>query len=183
MNGFNPNGAPNAGATASFENSTGVVEAVYLDVDVHTFPGDTTKRIAAAEAAALAYGNAAGYVVTSADISWQDAALLKKSVYKATVAGGAGVATFYTDSNGDGTGTALHPNLTADLCTGVVDGVSDQYAPQTPVVASDKKSVTVNFKKLTASGVTVVGITVVGSLTYANAANGLVAKLVVDLSS
>lgn len=111
----------------------------------------------------------------------------KKKFFNATVSGGAGNVTFYTDTNGDGTGTALYSSLsTADL-TCFVDGVSDQYAFPSISVAVDKKSVTVNVKKQNFSSGNVL-LNLLGALTsvltgvtYVNAANSLNVKMIIGI--
>lgn len=132
---------------------------------------------AALEAAVNTYASGQGYIVDNLFGIRSS----KQKFFKASVAGGAGVATFYTDTNGDGTGTALYANLTADMLSFFVDGVADQYAFPTITVAGNKKSVTVLTQKLGFSGVTILGINALGTVAYANAANGVAVKMIIGI--
>lgn len=113
--------------------------------------------------------------------------ITKKKFFKASVAGGAGDVVFYTDTNGDGTGTALYSGLTADDLSCFIDGVSDQYAFPTITVAGNKKSVTVNVKRqnfttgnvlLNLLGALVTALT---GVTYVNAVNGIAVKMIIGI--
>lgn len=120
-------------------------------------------------------------------VSGLSASVVKKKFFKASVAGGSGNVVFYTDSNGDGTGDALYSGLTADDLSLFVDSVSDQYAFPTITVAGDKKSVTVNVKKLSFTSsnfLTTLGGLLSSALTgqnYVNASNGLVVKMIIGI--
>lgn len=110
-------------------------------------------------------------------------ASLKPIIFKSNVSGGSGGVSF---SLVDGSGNALYPNLTADKCTAVIDGVSDQYAFSAPTVSSDKKTVTVTAQRQNFSSGNVL-ITLLGAITsaltgvtYVNAANGIGVKLIVS---
>lgn len=87
------------------------------------------------------------------------------------VAGGAGVARFYTDSNGDGTGTAPSEIFTPSL-QAVIVNASAAYVVTGVSVDTNRKYIDVTMKALTFSGVTVVGVSVLGSQSLVVATNG-----------
>lgn len=88
-----------------------------------------------------------------------------------SVAGGAGVARFYIDSNGDGTGTAPSEVYT-DSLQAVVWNSANVYIPSAVSVDASKEYIDVTLKQQAFSGITVVGINVLGSAALNNAPNG-----------
>lgn len=88
------------------------------------------------------------------------------------VAGGAGVARFYVDTNGDGTGTAPSEIEIATLQT-VVTNTTLGYVPQSFTVDTSRKYIDVKMGALSFSGLTILGQTVLGAQSIANAANGI----------
>lgn len=90
-----------------------------------------------------------------------------------TVAGGAGVARFFIDSNGDGTGTAPSEVYTSSL-QATVFNTTLGYVPQSFTVDTSKKYIDVKMGSLSFSGLTILGQTVLGAQSVANAANGIV---------
>lgn len=88
-----------------------------------------------------------------------------------TVAGGAGVARFYIDSNGDGSGTAPSEVYASSLQATVWD-TSLGYVQQSYTVGGSGKYIDVKMGTLSFSGLTILGQTVLGSQSIANAANG-----------
>lgn len=94
------------------------------------------------------------------------------------VAGGSGVARFYVDSNGDGTGTAPSEIETATL-QAVVLNTTLGYVPQSITVDTNRKYVDIKMGTLSFTGVTVLGLNVLGSQGITNAANGIVVNCLV----
>lgn len=92
-----------------------------------------------------------------------------------TVAGGAGVARFYIDSNGDGTGTAPSEVYTSSL-QAVVVNTTASYLPQSMTVDTNKKYIDVKMGQL-ATGLA--GIIPILTGAVANAANGTVVNCTV----
>lgn len=90
---------------------------------------------------------------------------------KASVAGGAGVVTFYITDDGTSSGSAVFSNVYADSILVVPFGSGGQYQAYTPTVAGDKKSITATVAQAT---------NVLGILTFnATAANGIDCRLYV----
>lgn len=171
-------GTPLLSAQIGFSNVSGIYDPETLEFTVSTNMTNAQYR-AAAIVAAQAYATTNGYTI----IGWQFLTDDPKNLLKALVAGGAGNVTFYTDTNGDGTGTAVWPNLTADNVTCFVDSVSDQYAFPTITVASNKKSVTVNVQKQSFSTGLAGLLSVLTAASYVNAANGIAVKMIVGSAS
>lgn len=111
-------------------------------------------------------------------------AAAKRTIFKSTVSGGSGVASF---SLVDGSGNALYSTLTTDQIVPSVDGVADQYAFTSITVSGDKKTVTVTAQRQNfATGnvlTTLLGavVTAVTGVTYVNAANGIAVKINVSI--
>lgn len=172
----------------SYEDASGAI----LDTENHdlgstgfTGPADFQ---AAAAAAILSYASGAGYSITAAGInspidSLMYAAGVAKYAYvpitaAPAVAGGAGVARFFIDTNGDGTGTAP-AEVFAPSVQAVVVNATGAYVMTAVTVDTNRKYIDVTMKALTFSGITVVGIPVLGSQSLVAAANGVVVNCLV----
>lgn len=123
--------------------------------------------------------NTQSYGLTADDLIWVTASHIPESemplvkIFSGTVAGGAGDIVFDISSGGDAQFSEIE---------GVVvytEDVSSDWLFGTRTVAGDLKSVTVNMKRQQFSGITVVGIPVLGSVAINNAPNGTAAKLIV----
>lgn len=105
------------------------------------------------------------------------AGVAKSSTYAVVgapaVAGGAGVARFYIDSNGDGTGTAPSEVYASSLQAVIVNSTSS-YVLTGVSVDTNRKYIDVTMKALTFAGITVAGIGVLGSQSLVAAANATV---------
>lgn len=92
-------------------------------------------------------------------------------VSKAATAGGAGAVTFYITNDGTSGGTAVFNNVYADSVAVTSYGANGNFQASNPVVAGDKKSVTITISQIT---------TVLGLLTFNTvAANGIDCRLYV----
>lgn len=89
-----------------------------------------------------------------------------------TIAGGAGVARFYLDTNGDGTGTAPSEVYTPSL-QAVVVNTTGAYVLTNVSVDANRKYIDITMKALTFGGVTVLGVNVLGSQSLVAAANSI----------
>lgn len=90
---------------------------------------------------------------------------------KASVAGGAGIVTFYITDDGTSTGNVVFTNVYADSILVVPFGSAGQYQAYSPTLAGDKKSITATIAQAT---------NVLGILTFnATAANGIDCRLYV----
>lgn len=90
---------------------------------------------------------------------------------KASIAGGAGVVTFYITDDGTSTGNAVFTNVYTDSILVVPFGSAGQYQAYSPTLAGDKKSITATVAQAT---------NVLGILTFnATAANGIDCRLYV----
>lgn len=135
-----------------------------------------------ANQAILDYCTAYGYTAVSsvANIIWPDdqsipmyvGGVAKNNTYSVVaapaVAGGAGVARFYIDSNGDGTGTAPSAVFASSL-QAVVVNTTASYLPQSVTVDTNRKYIDVKMGQL-ATGLA--GIIPILTGAVANAANG-----------
>lgn len=92
-----------------------------------------------------------------------------------SVAGGSGVARFYVDTNGDGTGTAPSAIFSASLQAVVVNSTAS-YLPQSITVDTNRKYIDVKMGQL-ATGLA--GIIPILTGAVANAANGTVVNCLV----
>ncbi len=88
-----------------------------------------------------------------------------------------GVATFYITDNNLSTGNALFANVYY-VNAGILDD-SANYAWGTYTLAANKKSITMSAKKQAFAGVTVLGISVLGSVSFTNVPNGTTVYLIV----
>lgn len=161
------------------------VQNLQLDMPTATSP-DT---LAAAAAAVInTYATLQGYNMSDGIFScFANTSVLanyvsgvaKTGTYTVTaapvVAGGAGVARFYIDSNGDGTGTAPSEVYTSSL-QAVVVNTTASYLPQSMTVDTNKKYIDVKMGQL-ATGLA--GIIPILTGAVANAANGTVVNCLV----
>lgn len=82
-----------------------------------------------------------------------------------------GSATFWLTDTGDSSGSAVFSNIYADSIAVVVYGNAANYQPYNPVVAGDKKSVTINVNQTTS--------VLLGLLQLVSASNGVDVRLLV----
>lgn len=94
------------------------------------------------------------------------------------VAGGAGVARFYIDTNGDGTGIAPSEVHTASL-QAVVWNSSNVYVPESLTVDTNRKYIDVTIGRLNFTDAVVSLTTVLTSASIGNAPNGTVVNCLV----
>lgn len=182
-------GISNNGATAQidyaiFDNSNAYVASSTVWVSLATAT-DSDSVVALLAAAVAADSVTIGHTVTAANVlipGGLPAALpmyvsgVAKTGYFAVVgapvvAGGAGVARFYLDTNGDGTGTAPS-EVYAPSLQAIIVNASAAYVVTAVTVDTNRKYIDVTMKAVTFSGVTVVGISVLGSQSLVAAANG-----------
>lgn len=97
--------------------------------------------------------------------------------FSATTASGAGNAVFFATDSGLVGGTALFASIQS--IQAVVDVADPNVAIAKPVVSNSNKTITINCQKQTFNGVTVLGISVLGSNTVANAPNGVVLSVLI----
>lgn len=88
-----------------------------------------------------------------------------------------GIATFYITDDNTSTGNALFTNVYY-VNAGILDD-SANYAWGTYTLAANKKSITMNAKKQAFGGVTILGINVLGSVSFTNVPNGTTVYLIV----
>lgn len=112
------------------------------------------------------------YTDTKARKAWVSGAL-KTGAYpylsKATTS--SGTATFWLTTDGTSAGAAVFNNIYADSIAVVIYGNSANYQPFSPVVAGDKKSVTVSVNQTTS--------VLLGLLQLVSASNGVDVRLLV----
>lgn len=164
----------------------------YADVQQHILfapgdPGLTDPTVYFAKAVTLiqAYAALANYTLAVGDITMAVPSLARVSgvskmnlfpiMASPAVAGGSGVARFYIDSNGDGTGTAPSAVYTASL-QAVVVNTTASYLPQSITVDTNRKYIDVKMGQL-ATGLA--GIIPILTGAVANAANGTVVNCLV----
>lgn len=82
-----------------------------------------------------------------------------------------GVATFYLTDNGLSTGNAVFTNVYADTISVVVYGNAANFQPYSPVIAGDKKSITINVNQTTS--------VLLGVIQFVSASNGVDVRLLV----
>lgn len=143
---------------------------------------------ALADTAFLAYAASKSYGMTQADIEGPTdgfalalpmlvSGVAKLNTYsiaaQPTIAGGAGVARFYTDSNGDGTGTAPSEIEISTLQAYVVNG-SAVYGIGAVTVDTNRKYIDITMKTLSFASTILSLITVLTGATFGAAANGIV---------
>lgn len=84
-----------------------------------------------------------------------------------------GSATFYLTLDHTSTGTALCSSIfSGGVRADAIDSTAT-YPKGAVTVATNLKSVSIPFTKLTTNGIVVAGITVIGSISYATAPNGV----------
>lgn len=170
------------------DSSDNVVIADTVYFNVNSFHSVADVR-AAVVSAVLAYCTLNSITLTADSIFFEEASIeplpmrvsgvAKNGCYPIvaapTVAGGAGVARFYIDSNGDGTGTAPSAVYTASLQAVVVNSTAS-YLPQSITVDTNRKYIDVKMGQL-ATGLA--GIIPILTGAVANAANGTVVNCLV----
>lgn len=159
-------------------NYLGVVNQLMSISDIFT-NGEAATAIAAVAAAATANSytvlNTQWFVSTGSQAPMQVSGVSKSGYYPVVaapvVAGGAGVARFYVDTNGDGTGTAPSEIEIASLQAYVLSSTST-YVPQSFTVDTNKKYVDVKMGALSFTTGLAGILNVVTGANIANAANG-----------
>lgn len=104
-------------------------------------------------------------------------AMFTSLVFTATVSGGAGNAVFYPTSDLTSTGTALFSSI--QNVNPRFDSGDPNFGNAKPVISNVNKTVTINCKYQTFTGVVVLGISVLGASVVGNAPNGTVLTVVV----
>lgn len=123
----------------------------------------STGATGAAGAAATVYVNG----------TLQNAANLVEHSMDGTVAGGAGVVTFTASSGG----AAIFSSIFAGTASLSIWGTGGPYATSIPVLSGDKLTISMTVYRQTFTGVTVVAISVLGSVAFGTAANGTAVSL------
>ena len=90
-----------------------------------------------------------------------------------------GDATFYLTSNHLSTGTALASSILSNSVNGTFIDSTANYNKGTTTIAGNLKSVTVQTTKTTNTGIIVLSLNVIGSVTYPASPNGTVVNLFV----
>lgn len=173
----------------SYLRDTSLSSGIMYQAPIAIGNADSVSSVRASIEAAITAQCAVDVIAPPDEFVWlvDTPSTAKQKFFKTNVAGGAGVATFYTDTNGDGTGDALYPSLSADQLSFFVDGVTDQYAFPTITVAGNKKSVTVTAQRQNfTTGNVLLNLlgslaTVVNGVTYVNAANGVGVKMIIGI--
>lgn len=88
-----------------------------------------------------------------------------------------GQAVFYVTSDRTNSGSAMATDLYPDSIQVNYIDPTGVYATGIPVISSDKKSITIPITKQSFTGVTVLGINVLGSASQAAIPNGVVVKM------
>lgn len=94
----------------------------------------------------------------------------------ATIAGGSGNTTFYLTSDHTSSGSALCSSILVNSVRGSWVDATGNFNPGQPTVTSNK-TVVVPTTKQSATGITLLSTTVIGSVTYPAAPNGTVVTL------